>query len=156
MPLEGPAESLCRENLYTFEDDRGLSEDVDQSGAGVTQGHTACLGLRDQRPLSVHPEEGGVWSVVLTDRPANLVDVCSNDDVHTPRLWTGFSSHLQCSTGEEMKLPGGCYSCAQAIVERRLPFFKDHCLDHICRAACCVPKEIAGITAWRGSSPQRL
>ena len=104
----------------------------------------------------MHPEEGGVWSVVLTDRPANLVDVCSNDDVHTPRLWDLCSSHLQCSTGEEMKLPGGCHSCAQAIVERRLLFFKDHSLDHICRAACCVPKEIAGLPAWRGTSLQRL
>ena len=109
-----------------------VSGGLDQAAFGITQVHTACLALGARGLLSMHPEDGGDWSVLLTNVPASFVDVYSNNDLYPPSFWHHFSSYLESLDGEDMKLPGGRYSCAQAIVERRLPFFEGFSLGRIC------------------------
>ena len=56
--------------------------------------------------------------VLPTDRPASFVDVHSNSDSCPLDFWDHFSWCLASLDGADMFLPGGRYSCAQALCDR--------------------------------------
>lgn len=105
---------------------------VDSTVGSIAQVYAACLSLQEDGIVTLHPEHGGDWSVLLKGRPANFIDVYSNEDLYLPSLWHQVSTYLDSLDHETMKFPGGRYSCAQAIVERRLPFFAGFSLGRIC------------------------
>jgi len=82
--------------------------------------------------LRVDPEEGREFSVVLIGQPCSFLDVCSSHDAYPQQMWQDFASHFQHVGSEEMRLPGGRYACARALVKRNLPFLAGCSLGQVC------------------------
>lgn len=77
-------------------------------------------------------EEGGDWFVLLQNRPAAFVDVYSPEDTYPPQLWFDAARYFEGLGEADMVLPGGRYSCAQVLRERRLSFLEGRSLGQIC------------------------
>lgn len=82
--------------------------------------------------LVVEPEEGGDWSALISGRPEAFVNVYSPLDVYPAELWAAAALYFEVLSGEEMYLPGGRYSCAQALLSRNLPFLVGRSLGQVC------------------------
>lgn len=82
--------------------------------------------------LRVEDEDGGDWSVVLLDRHACFVDVYSREDLYPEELWSAAGAYFGSAEAEGLQLPGGRYSCAQALKARQLPFLEHYALGQIC------------------------
>lgn len=82
--------------------------------------------------LCVEPEEGGDWSAVFVDRPADFVDIYSPEDSFPASVWEEAAEYFSTVTGKEAQLPGGRYCCAQALADRNLPFLQGQSLGKIC------------------------
>eukprot|EP00425_Heterocapsa_triquetra_P045759 CAMPEP_0195081278 /NCGR_PEP_ID=MMETSP0448-20130528/22769_1 /TAXON_ID=66468 /ORGANISM="Heterocapsa triquestra, Strain CCMP 448" /LENGTH=616 /DNA_ID=CAMNT_0040114291 /DNA_START=8 /DNA_END=1858 /DNA_ORIENTATION=+ len=82
--------------------------------------------------LTVQPEEGGEWSVLLKGRPSTFVDVYSPIDIYPPSLWTAADAYFRSLDNTNMVLPGGRYSCARVLVSRCLPFLAGRSLGQVC------------------------
>jgi hypothetical protein len=95
---------------------------------------TRCLLTACERCpwLTVQAEEGGDWSALLQYRATAFVDVYSPVDLYPARLWAAASDYFQSLDEANMVLPGGRYSCAQALQERCLPFLEGRSLGQIC------------------------
>jgi len=82
--------------------------------------------------LRVVPEEGGDWSVLIIGRPETFVDIYSPVDSYPAGMWSAAAAYFQDLTGDDMKFPGGRYSCAQALQARCLDFFHGRSLGELC------------------------
>lgn len=82
--------------------------------------------------LCVQVEEGGDWSAVVRYRPSYFVDVYSPQDNYLPELWKAAAEYFGSLTSTSMALPGGRYSCAQALASRGLPFLAGLSLGQVC------------------------
>jgi len=82
--------------------------------------------------LLITPEEGGDWSATFRDRPERFVDVYSPDDNYSEATWTAAREYFEVLPELDAKLPGGRYSCAQALVLRKLPFLAGFSLGKVC------------------------
>jgi hypothetical protein len=83
--------------------------------------------------LVVESEDGGDWSVVLAGRDPAFVDVYDPHDCYPAELWDAISIYFQALAGTpQQHLPGGRYSCAQAMVTRNLSFLQEYSLGRIC------------------------
>merc|ERR1712146_298758 len=82
--------------------------------------------------LRVLAEGGGDWSALLPNWPANFVDVYSPCDRYPARLWADAEEYFVGLREVEMVLPGGRYSCAQALLARNLPFLSGRSLGQVC------------------------
>lgn len=82
--------------------------------------------------LVVEPEEGGDWSVLIAGRHAAFVDVYSSTDAYPPGMWGAAAAYFQTISGDDMYLPGGRYSCAQALQARNLAFLQGRSLGQVC------------------------
>jgi hypothetical protein len=76
-------------------------------------------------------EESGEWSALLQGRAMTFVDAYSPVDVYPAELWQGAAAYFGSLEGESMVLPGGRYSCAQALVARGLPFLEGCSLGQV-------------------------
>eukprot|EP00927_Polykrikos_kofoidii_P024121 TRINITY_DN21_c0_g1_i2.p1 TRINITY_DN21_c0_g1~~TRINITY_DN21_c0_g1_i2.p1 ORF type:complete len:752 (+),score=121.06 TRINITY_DN21_c0_g1_i2:57-2258(+) len=81
--------------------------------------------------FAVEPEEGGDWSVTLIGRQARFVDVYSTVDVYPEDMWAAAATYVE-ESGDDLALPGGRYSCAQALCARSLPFLQGFSLGQVC------------------------
>lgn len=86
----------------------------------------------DSELIHVAPEEGGDWSATITGRTQSFVDIYTPQDVYPAHMWADAAAYFQGAGGKDMQLPGGRYSCAQALVNRRLPFLADYSLGQVC------------------------
>lgn len=82
--------------------------------------------------ISVEPEEGGEWCALLKNVTAKFVDVYSPDDVYPDELWSAAAEYFDQLSGDDILLPGGRYSCAQALARRNLPFLKGRSVGQVC------------------------
>eukprot|EP00930_Biecheleria_cincta_P083351 TRINITY_DN72936_c0_g1_i1.p1 TRINITY_DN72936_c0_g1~~TRINITY_DN72936_c0_g1_i1.p1 ORF type:complete len:634 (+),score=114.71 TRINITY_DN72936_c0_g1_i1:75-1904(+) len=82
--------------------------------------------------LHVQNEEGGDWSATFRFRSPDFVDVYSPEDPYPPQLWKAAANYFDSLDETRMVLPGGRYSCAQALAGRELPFFKGLSLGQLC------------------------
>jgi len=90
--------------------------------------------LCDQSPwLTVIPEERREWSVTIVDRVPTYVDVYSLCDVYPEELWASVTAYFEKLQGDDAVLPGGRYSCAQALRRRNLDFLVGLSLGRICQ-----------------------
>jgi len=94
---------------------------------------TTCLSCAD---LDVTNEQGGDWSVLPVNlHPkcrATLVDVYSSADPYPEEFWHAATEYFEGLVEHNMRLPGGRYSCAQALVARRLNFLAGRSLGQVC------------------------
>jgi hypothetical protein len=81
--------------------------------------------------LHVAHDEGGEWSALLRGYPMTFVDAYSPVDVYPLELWQAAAVYFTSLDGESMVLPGGRYSCAQALVARGLPFLQGRSLGQV-------------------------
>lgn len=89
-----------------------------------------CEALPTQ--LTVLPENGGEWCALFEDCPADFVDVYSPNDPYPEDIWQAASAHFRQLTGKDAILPGGRYSCAQALMVNRLSFLRGRSLGEVC------------------------
>ncbi|CAJ1350876.1 unnamed protein product [Effrenium voratum] len=82
--------------------------------------------------LDISPEEGGDWSATFKGRSQRFVDIYSPFDDYSPVVWQAAKQYFECLPEEEALLPGGRYSCAQALVQRHLPFLSGFSLGEVC------------------------
>jgi hypothetical protein len=96
--------------------------------------------------MKVAPEEGGDWSVVITDREHTFIDIYSPCDNYPNTLWDSMSTYFESPEQKDMILPGGRYSCAQALLARRLPCLSGYSLGKVCHIVqlAITPRKILG------------
>lgn len=82
--------------------------------------------------LHVEPEEGGDWSAAFVGRMPDFVDIYSSDDAFSFEFWEEAAAYFESLTGDAAQLPGGRYSCAQALLARDLGFLADMSLGQVC------------------------
>mmetsp|Transcript_42907 Transcript_42907/g.91434 ORF Transcript_42907/g.91434 Transcript_42907/m.91434 type:complete len:735 (-) Transcript_42907:62-2266(-) len=82
--------------------------------------------------LYVQAEEGGDWSALFRGRAADFVDVYSPQDRYPAELWREAGVYFEGLHDAEMVLPGGRYSCAQALASRNLLFLANRTLGEVC------------------------
>jgi len=81
--------------------------------------------------LCVHAEEGGEWSVTIGGRKSCFVDVYSPNDNYPTDLWERAAVYFDGVQESIMVLPGGRYSCAQALMACQLPFLAGRSLGQV-------------------------
>eukprot|EP00913_Durusdinium_trenchii_P001026 g944.t1 len=82
--------------------------------------------------LLLTPEEGGDWSATFKDRSQHFVDIYSTTDDFAPSIWHAATQYFKTLPEEEALLPGGRYSCAQALLQRSLDFLEGFSLGEVC------------------------
>eukprot|EP00933_Yihiella_yeosuensis_P009452 TRINITY_DN11536_c0_g1_i1.p1 TRINITY_DN11536_c0_g1~~TRINITY_DN11536_c0_g1_i1.p1 ORF type:complete len:717 (+),score=171.82 TRINITY_DN11536_c0_g1_i1:97-2247(+) len=82
--------------------------------------------------IQIQDEEGGDWSALLHGRPMAFVDVYSPQDFYPAELWHAAARYFDSLDDASMVLPGGRYSCAQALISRGLPFLIGRTLGQVC------------------------
>jgi hypothetical protein len=82
--------------------------------------------------LLVQAENGAEWSALLRNRPVSFVDVYSPQDIYPSELWRAAQQYFEGLDDGHMTLPGGRYSCAQALQARELPFLAGRSLGELC------------------------
>jgi len=82
--------------------------------------------------LVVSDGEGGDWAALLPTAPEAFVDVYSPQDCYPPELWQDLAIYFASLDGADMILPGGRYSCAQVLAQRRLPCLAACSLGQVC------------------------
>jgi len=97
----------------------------------VDVGHLRSL-CEGCRALCMEADEGGDWSAVLVGRSTVFVDVHSVEDIYPDELWAAAEAYFLSLDGMEMKLPGGRYACAQALLGRKLDFLTGCSLGQVC------------------------
>jgi hypothetical protein len=112
-----------------------LSERAIAAGSAVT-GEPDLAALRAacvaSSWLNVESEDGGEWSALLVSCESKFVDVYNPVDSYPEAMWAAAAIYFQGLSGDEAVLPGGRYSCAQSLVERRLPFLSEYTLGQVC------------------------
>jgi hypothetical protein len=81
--------------------------------------------------LYITTEDGGEWSALLRGRQMTFVDAYSPVDVYPAELWQAAAAYFTSLEGDALVLPGGRYSCAQALVARCLPFLQGRSLGQV-------------------------
>ncbi|CAE7030070.1 rsmB [Symbiodinium natans] len=82
--------------------------------------------------LDIAPEEGGDWSATFRGRVQVFVDIYSPTDDFALETWRAAREYFHSLPESEALLPGGRYSCAQALVQRQLPFLSGFSLGEVC------------------------
>jgi len=81
--------------------------------------------------MDVKVEEAGEWSVTLKGRRSCFVDVYSPEDHYSSELWQQMAAYFDSFQDSVVVLPGGRYSCAQALMACRLPFLEGCSLGQV-------------------------
>lgn len=82
--------------------------------------------------LQVAEGEGGDWAALLPGVSEAFENVYSPHDCYAPMLWLELGQYFNSLDGADMILPGGRYSCAQVLVQRRLPCLVGYSLGQVC------------------------
>jgi len=81
--------------------------------------------------LHVQTEEGNEWSATLKGRRSCFIDVYSPEDHYSSELWQQMAAYFKSLQDSVVILPGGRYSCAQALMACRLPFLEGCSLGQV-------------------------
>mmetsp|Transcript_39908 Transcript_39908/g.106363 ORF Transcript_39908/g.106363 Transcript_39908/m.106363 type:complete len:629 (-) Transcript_39908:155-2041(-) len=101
--------------------------------------------------LRVEPEDGKEYSVLLVGQPRVFVDVCSPEDSYPPEMWAEGAAYFESLEGEDMRLPGGRYACAQVLLMRQLPFLEGRSLGEICHLVQLAVSQKRILGYWDGN-----
>lgn len=83
------------------------------------------------KQLRVVSEEGREFSVTLAGESCDFLDVCSPIDSYPEEFWQEFAMYLA-DAEDDLRLPGGRYACARALLSKHLPFFQPYSLGQVC------------------------
>lgn len=107
--------------------ERGVGAGLATGEAGLAQLRTIC---GESSRLSIESEQGGDWTALIIGELPDFVDIYSPEDVYPVDLWTEATIYFESLQGEI--LPGGRFSCAQCLVDRKLPFLAGRSLGQVC------------------------
>jgi len=128
-------ESLYRDGMKPYGRllKKRLAELAHASGRGGAERDVSSLRAACEAcpHLAVLDGEGGDWAALLPGVPDSFVDVYSPHDCYQPELWAGLAAYFASVEGADMILPGGRYSCAQVLVQRRLPCLAGYSLGQV-------------------------
>merc|ERR1719491_2153790 len=136
VDLCSAVESLYRDGLKPYGRilRKRLAEQAQEMGRGSAE--TDVISLRaacEACPfLLVKDGEGGDWAAILPGVREAFVDVYSPQDCYPSDLWHELAGYFSSLDGANMILPGGRYSCAQVLVQRRLPCLGQCSLGQVC------------------------
>mmetsp|Transcript_10076 Transcript_10076/g.29784 ORF Transcript_10076/g.29784 Transcript_10076/m.29784 type:complete len:517 (-) Transcript_10076:19-1569(-) len=96
--------------------------------------------------LTVNPEDGREYSVLLRGESKEFVDVRSPDDPFPQALWEELEAYLAGLSGEGIYLPGGRYACAQALAAHVPLLGRRRSLGEVCHVVqlCVSTKKLLG------------
>lgn len=109
--------------------DRGVAANLASGETGLVHLRNACS---RSDWIQIEPAQGGEWTALLVGCEPKFVDVYSPTDVYPPAMWRAAADYFEQVTGTEALLPGGRFSCAQCLVDRRLPFLHGYSLGSVC------------------------
>lgn len=109
--------------------DRGVAANLASGETGLVHLRNACS---RSDWIQIEPAQGGEWTALLVGCEPKFVDVYSPTDVYPQTLWRAAADYFEQVTGVEALLPGGRFSCAQCLVDRRLPFLHGYSLGSVC------------------------
>merc|ERR1719203_1890898 len=136
MEVAAGVESLYRDELKPYGRilRKRLAEQAQALGRGSVE-----INVKELRAtceacpfLCVRDVEGADWAAFLPGRPPAFVDVYSPHDIYPEELWQEATKYFAALDHTTMVLPGGRYSCAQVLVQRRLPFLVGRSLGQVC------------------------
>lgn len=134
--LVAAVESLYRDGLKPYGRilRKRLAEQSQAMGRGAAEMDVNSLRAAcDSCPyLHVRDGEGGDWAALLPGLQEAFVDVYSPQDCYPQELWQDIARYFASLDGADMILPGGRYSCAQVLVQRRLPCLAGCSLGQVC------------------------
>lgn len=134
--LLAAVESLYQDQLRPY--GRLLRKRLNERGIaiGLDSGEAGIVYLREQCSrsawLTLEAAQGGEWVALLLGCKPNFVDVYSPVDRYPESLWSALEAYLERLTGEEAVMPSGRFSCAQCLLDRRLPFLHGYSLGSLC------------------------
>jgi hypothetical protein len=134
--LLAAVESLYQDQLRPY--GRLLRKRLNERGVavGLNLGEAGMVHLREQclksAWLTLETAQGGEWVAVLLGCKPDFVDVYSPVDHYPESLWSALEAYLERLTGEEAVMPSGRSSCAQCLLDRRLPFLHGYSLGRLC------------------------
>jgi hypothetical protein len=120
-----PYGRLLRKRL----NERGIAIGRDSGEAGIVYLHEQCS---RSTWLTLEAAQGGEWVALLHGCKPNFVDVYGPVDRYPESLWSALEAYLEGLTGEEAVMPSGRFSCAQCLLDRRLPFLHGYSLGSLC------------------------
>jgi len=109
--------------------ERGVATGLDSGEAGLEHLRKQCL---KSAWLSLEAAQGGEWVVLLLGCKPDFVDFYSPKDQYPESLWSALEAYLERITGEDAVMPSGRFSCAQCLLDRRLPFLHGYSLGSLC------------------------
>lgn len=106
------------------------------SGIGLESGEAGLVHLRLQCEksawLTLESAQGGEWVALLVGCKQDFVDFYSPVDVYPQSLWRSLAEYFEHASGSDAVLPGGRFSCAQCLMDRRLPCLYGYTLGSVC------------------------
>jgi len=136
LDLCSAVESLYRDGLKPYGRilRKRLAEQSQAAGRSAVEADINSLRVACEACpyLQVAGGEGGDWAALLPGVSEAWVDVYSPHDCYAPVLWHELGQYFICLDGADMILPGGRYSCAQVMVQRRLPCLMGYSLGQVC------------------------
>jgi len=124
--------------------DQDMAAGLASNEAGLAHLRTACEAVKE---LRIEPAQGGEWIAYLEGRDVDFVDVYSPLDVYSEELWMQARAYFESLCEPECILPGGRFSCAACLIERKLRFalgtFPREGLPH--RPTCHLAEEAFGL-----------
>jgi len=128
-------ESLYRDGMKPYGRllKKRLAELAHASGRGGAEREVSSLRAACEACpyLTVLDGEGGDWAAVLPGVPDSFVNVYCPHDCYQPELWACLAAYFSSIEGADMILPGGRYSCAQVLVQRRLACLAGYSLGQV-------------------------
>ena len=109
--------------------DQDMAVGLASNEAGLAHLRTACEAVKE---LRIEPAQGGQWIAYLEGRDVDFVDVYSPLDFYPEELWMQAKAYFESLCEPECILPGGRFSCAACLIERKLRFLSGHSLRKVC------------------------
>lgn len=114
-----------------------LGEKAAKRGGSLADGDLGHLraACESSSLLQVVMGQGSEWTALLSDRATadeQFVDIYSSEDPYPEGMWAALSAHLETLQSADTPLPGGRYSCAQALLDSELPLLSGRALGEVC------------------------
>lgn len=129
-------ESLYQDRLKPFGrlvrkrlNERGIAIGLESGEAGLALLRSQC---ERSAWLTLESAQGGEWVVLLVSCKRDFVDFYSPVDIYPESLWISLSEYFEHVSDSDAVLPSGRFSCAQCLMDRRVPCLYGYALGSVC------------------------
>lgn len=129
-------ESLYQDRLKPFGrlvrkrlNERGIAIGLESGEAGLAHLRSQC---EKSAWLTLECAQGGEWVALLVSCKQDFVDFYSPVDIYPESLWISLSEYFEHVSDSDAVLPSGRFSCAQCLMDRRVPCLYGYALGSVC------------------------